>query len=205
MNSESNIAGYILIWKGSHIMTGRVSFTRPNNKNKSKDKVAGWWREIVPNVLQSAKSIPDTITNWPHARPHCRFEYFIHQSSWRRKNTAVQKNKTNLEMIVVGSLVVGRVSYRDWVEIPAGSIGETRVVVTTYSLLSSLDHFAIYTLQRNCNRVQVHSFRFSQSLGSHPACHARLADPRPKLWCAPWEYRKKRGPASNVCVYAADG
>jgi hypothetical protein len=96
-----------------------------------------------------------------------------------------QKNKTNLEMIVVGSLLVGRVSYRDWVEIPAGSIGETRVVLTTFSLLSILDHFAIYTLQRNCNRVQVHSLIFSQSLGSHPGCHARLADPRPKLWCAP--------------------
>lgn len=41
-------------------------------------------------------------------------------------------------MIVVGSLVVGRASDRDWVKIPAGSIGGTRVVVTTFL---TLDHF----------------------------------------------------------------
>jgi hypothetical protein len=41
---------------------------------------------------------------------------------------------------------------------------------------------------------------FSQSLGSHPGCHARLADPRPKLWCAPWEYRRSGGRPAT-CAY----
>jgi hypothetical protein len=120
-----------------------------------------------------------------------------------KKKFSSKKNKTNLEMIVMGSLVVDRVSYRDWVEIPAGSIGETRVVVTTYSLLSSLDHFAIYTLQRNCNRVQVHSFRFSQSPGSHHVTH--VSQTHGPSCGAHRESIEQAGPASNVCVYAADG
>jgi hypothetical protein len=68
-------------------------------------------------------------------------------------------------MIVSGSLVLDRVFLLPGRgKIPTGSIGETRVIVTTFSF--PLHHFAIYTGKGNCNCVQLYCY--SQSLCSHP-------------------------------------